>query len=197
MFNKLKLAVGWVATVCGLALLWQGAYAANALMFKHLELSVYASLIFLPAALRVIYPLIFGSAGFFGVVVGSYVAFPASASTSIIDAVSLAILSGTAPLMGIGVFNLLFKTRPDLADLRPQHLFALAILCAAANAIVLNLYLALSGQLIKPLRQIGTIFLGDAFGMIILLYVTAVILTLFISRKTKSDRNISPVAATL
>lgn len=183
MLQQLKTASGWVTTVSGLALLWYGLVLANAELFRSLELSRNAALIYLPAALRIVYPLVFGRAGVCGVIVGSYFGFPTEAADSMGGNAALAILSGVVPLIGIGLFTLLYKTRADLADLRPVHLVALALLCAAANAVILNLYLAVSGEVVKPLRHILTIFIGDVLGAAIVLYLTSFVLIFFISRR--------------
>jgi hypothetical protein len=79
--------------------------------------------------------------------------------------------------------KMIYKTRPDLGDLRPAHLIALAVLCAASNTIVLNLYLAIVGHLTEPLTQIATVLVGDVIGTIIVLYLTSFILRFFMSRR--------------
>lgn len=146
-------------------------------------LSRNATLIYLPAALRIVYPLVFGRAGVCGIILGSYLGFPTEATDSIGGNVALAMLSGLIPLIGIGIFTLVYKTRADLADLRPVHLVVLALLCAAANAVILNLYLAVSGDVVQPLRQIFTVFVGDVLGAAIVLFLTSFVLTFFISRR--------------
>lgn len=180
---ELKRAFVWATTVGALALLWYMFVAANIAMFKSLELNSGATLIYLPAALRVIYVLVFRSAGVFAIMLGSYLAFPSEATDGMTDAIARAVLSGIAPLAGIAIFSKLFKTRPDLADLLPTHLLALALLCAASNAVILNAYLAASGNLLQPLQQIATILIGDITGIVIVLYLTSFILTFVISRR--------------
>lgn len=181
--TRLKASFVWVIECAVLVLIWCVLYVANAALFSAYEMNSYANLIFLPAALRVIYPLVFGSSGVMALILGSYFAFPHTAEISLLDAVSLAILSGIAPLLGIYVFKFLFNIRPDLADLRPQYLFILALLCAGSNAIVLKLYLLISGDLVHPFRQIATIFIGDFLGMIIFLSAASFVLAFFMSRR--------------
>lgn len=180
---ELKRAFVWTTTVGSLALLWYVFVAANEAMFKGLELNPGAALIYLPAALRVIYVLVFRNAGVFAIMLGSYLAFPTESADGMLDAIVRAILSGLAPLIGILMFKKLFRTRPDLADLLPTHLLAVALLCAASNTLILNLYLAVSGNLLQPLRQIATILIGDITGTAIVLYLTSFVLTFVISRR--------------
>ena len=92
-------------------------------------------------------------------------------------------MSGLAPLIGIGVFKMLFTTKPDLADLKTVHFFALGSLCAASNALLHNLYYALSGRPVQPLELASTIFIGDVAGTVIVLSILSFVLTFFISRR--------------
>ncbi len=183
LMAKLKSALAWAATVSGLALLWVGFVSANSALFKNFELNPNATLVYLPAALRVIYPMVFGRVGVVGIVIGSYASFPSDAADGPIDSLLLALLSALAPLVGIALSRMLFKTRSDLADLMPVHLLVLAVMCATSNAAILNLYLGISGDLLWPLRQVATILIGDITGTVIVLAVTSFILTFFISRR--------------
>lgn len=63
MTAKFKDILGWVLLVIGLGLAWYGLASANDYVFQHLALNPNAHLIYLPAALRIIYPLVFREAG--------------------------------------------------------------------------------------------------------------------------------------
>jgi hypothetical protein len=92
-------------------------------------------------------------------------------------------MSGFAPLIGIGVFKMLFTTKPDLADLKMVHFFTLGTLCAVSNALLLNVYFTLSNHRLQPLDLIMTIFIGDVVGTVIVLSLLSFVLTFFISRR--------------
>lgn len=183
MTTSIKSGLGWVALAGSLALMWYGFAAANAAIFEQLALTPNATLIYVPAALRVIFPIVFGSAGVAGIIFGSFLVFPGEATDGPLDATIQAILSGLAPLIGLSIFKMLFSTRPDLADLKTVHLVSLALLCAGSNAMVIDLYLIISGHLMQPLAHILTIFIGDVLGTMIVLYIVAFGLTFFISRR--------------
>jgi hypothetical protein len=103
---------------------WHGtAWLQQMIFFQQLALNPNAHLIYLPAALRIIYPLVFREAGFFGIIIGSYFVVQDRVNDGLVDIVSLAVMSGVAPLIGIGVFKMLFTTKPDLADLKTTHFF--------------------------------------------------------------------------
>ncbi|MEY3622961.1 MAG: hypothetical protein RLZZ407_520 [Pseudomonadota bacterium] len=183
MKAQLKDASGWVLLVVGLSLAWYGLASANDFVFQQLSLTPNATLIYLPAALRIIYTLVFRSAGVLGIIIGSYFVVQNRVNDGIMDIVSLAIMSGVAPLIGIGLFKMLFTTKPGLADLETVHFFALGAICAASNAVLLNLYFAISGRLMQPLDHAMTIFIGDVAGTVIVLSLLSFVLTFFISRR--------------
>lgn len=177
----------WVMETMVLTALWYVIYVANAAIFEGLALNDHANLIFLPAALRVIFPMVFGGSGICGLIVGSYLAFPHDNDASTIHDIVLAVLSGTTTLPGIALFRCFFNVRTDLANLRPHHLVALALLCGLANALILNLYLHLSEGVLQPIRQVATIFVGDLVGTLVMLYLTAITLSFLMSRKRRSS----------
>ena len=183
MTAKFKDGLGWVLLVIGLGLAWYGLASANDYVFQQLALNPNAHLIYLPAALRIIYPLVFREAGVFGIIIGSYFVVQGRVNDGLIDIVSLAIMSGVAPLIGIGLFKMLFTTKPALADLKMVHFFALGSLCAASNAVLLNLYFAMTGRLMQPFDHAMTIFIGDVGGTVIALSILSFVLTFFISRR--------------
>ena len=183
MTAKFKNVLGWVLLVIGLGLAWYGLASANDYVFQHLALNPNAHLIYLPAALRIIYPLVFREAGVFGIIIGSYFVVQDRVNDGLIDIVSLSVMSGLAPLIGIAVFKMLFTTKPDLADLKTVHFFALGSLCASSNALLHNLYYTLSGHAVLPLELASTIFIGDVAGTVIVLSLLSFALTFFISRR--------------
>jgi hypothetical protein len=189
MTAKFKDVLGWVLLVIGLGLAWYGLASANDYVFQTLALNPNAHLIYLPAALRIIYPLVFREAGVFAIIIGSYFVVQDRVndglrlSDGLLEIVSLSVMSGLAPLIGIAIFKMLFTTKPDLADLKTVHFFALGSLCAASNAVLHNLYYTLSGHAVLPLKLASTIFIGDVAGTVIVLSMLSFALTFFISRR--------------
>ncbi|WP_397589728.1 hypothetical protein [Sphingorhabdus sp.] len=183
MTAALKDVLVRVLLVIGLALVWYGVASANGFVFQKLALSPNAHLIFLPAALRIIYPLVFRAAGVLAIIMASYFVVQDRVNDGIIDIISLAVMSGLAPLAGIGVFKRLFTVKPDLADLKAVHFVALGALCAASNALLLNAYFILSGHPLQPLDLLITIFIGDVMGTLIVMLIVSFVLTFFISRR--------------
>ena len=183
MTAKFKDVLRWVLLVIGLGLAWYGLASANDYVFQHLALNPNAHLIYLPAALRIIYPVVFREAGVLAIIVGSVFVVQDRVNDGLIEIVSLAVMSGLAPLIGIAAFKMLFTTKPDLADLKTIHFFALGSLCAASNAVFLNLYYALSERPAQPLDLAITIFIGDVAGTVIVLSLLSFALTFFISRR--------------
>ena len=183
MTAQLKDALGSGLLVIGLAFAWCGLVAANDAIFQQFIVTPYASLIYLPAALRIIFPLVFHNAGYWGIILGSFGVAQGKVNDGTLDVALLAISSGLAPYIGISIFKTLFQTRPDLVDLKPVHLLALALLCAVSNAVLLSMYFSMSGRLMQPLNNLLTVLIGDILGTVIVLYLASFILTFFISRR--------------
>lgn len=183
MTAQLKDILSWTLTAVSLALLWVGVVAANDALFQQWQVSSYASFIYLPAALRIVFPLVFGNSGYLGIILGSFFVTQGYINNGIIDTACLAITSALAPFVGISVFKLLFTIRPDLADLKTVHLVALALLCAVSNALLLNIYFPFSGRSIQQLNGVMTILIGDILGTVIVLFCISFILTFFMSRR--------------
>ena len=151
-------------------------YEANAAIFARLELNSHASWIFLPAALRIIFPLVFGSAGVVGLILGGYYVLPPAEGMGVINNIVFALLSGLTPLVGIKIVRSVFHVRSDLANLTPTHIIMLALACALSNAIILSAYMFLIGAVSDPLRQISVILIGDFLGMAIIVFLVSLTL---------------------
>ena len=183
MTGLLKNVAGKILLLAGVALAWCGLVALNDVVFEQMIVTPYAALIYLPAALRVIFPLVLGNIGYLGIILGSFWMAQDKVNNGLADTALLAIASGLAPFIGIYVSKSVFKTRPDLSDLKPAHLLALAVLCAASNALLLEFYFLLSGGPMPPLSNLLIIFIGDTSWALILLYLASLALTFFISRR--------------
>ena len=88
MTAKFKDVLGWALTVVVLALSWYGLASANDAIFQQLALTPNAHLIYLPAALRIIYPLVFREAGVLGIIIGSYFVVQDRVNDGLMDIVS-------------------------------------------------------------------------------------------------------------
>ena len=172
-----------VLTALGVAAAWTLLFELNLAWFAATEHSARANWIFLPAALRLLAVLLFGDVGAIGLVIGAFYTLPPLASGELVHGMVLAGTSGLAPLIAVGIGRRHFAIASDLAGLRALHIVVLAISCAAANAIILNGYLLVTGQLAGDLRQIFTVFVGDVAGAAIVLLAISSSLALVLPRR--------------
>lgn len=164
-----KATIRELLIVAVVALSWVAAFDLNSWVFSSLEYSPRAHWIFLPAAMRPLAILMFGSLGAWGLVLGAFLTVYGTSGANTLHEIVLAVSSGLLPWAAVSAGKSLFKVPDSLAGLRPRHIGALCALCAAANAIGLNAYLWLAGRLEGGGMQMLTIFVGDALGATIVL----------------------------
>jgi len=162
------------AIVAGVACAWVGVFELNGDVFAHLEHSERAHWIFLPAALRVLSVLLFQRLGAAGLVIGSYFTLSADQGYTLVQELFLSISSGMAPLLAVLFCQRFFTFKVQLEGLRGVHILALSLACAATNSLVLNSYLMFSLEQKPALLQVGTVFVGDVLGSVIVLTAIAV-----------------------
>jgi hypothetical protein len=171
----------FVLKVAMLSLGWIFLFRLNSIIFAALELTPRATLIFLPAALRVLYPLVFRHAGIAALLIGSFLVLPDSEGT-LLHRLTLAGLSTLAPVIGIVLCRTVRPIRLDLAGLTPADLFSLSIVCAVAHSLLLNAYLIAVGYPLQPLAHLLTVFVGDVLGTLIVLFGVATALSFVAAR---------------
>ena len=166
--------VGDVAAVAGIGLSWFLLSELNSWLFAGLEHTSRAHWIFLPAAFRPLIILLFGRTGMLGLVLGSYLTI--SGTTDAFAAVTLSLNLGTLPWGAVSLGKVLLDIPQSLAGLRARHIMLLCFLCAGTNAIALNGYLWLLGQLDGGAIQVATVFVGDMAGSTIVLLLISILL---------------------
>ena len=181
-----------VMLVSGLALAWVAFFKLNMLVFSQLEHSSRAHWIFLPAALRVLWVLLFAEEGVLGLVLGAYLTLPHDASSSLPYELLLSASSGLGPLIAIWLCRRFFPIASNLAGLRGWHVIALSIAGAGANSVLVNGCMAIAGRWHGDLEQIATIFVGDLTGTAIVLLFLSTALSFAARRNTGrlADRSI-------
>lgn len=161
--------MSWLLRATLLGAVWAILFRFNAHVFKSFALSDHASWIFLPAALRVLMPLVYRSSGVFGLILGSLMITPPTAQNYVAPLL-FAVASGLAPVVGIAICNRIFKLPDDLTGLGAVHLAALSLLCGASNSFFVHLCLLLTDAPHRSALSVATIFFGDVAGTAIVLY---------------------------
>ena len=171
--------------VIGVALTWDAAFTLNEKVFVGLQHSIRANWIFLPAAIRLLAVLLFGETGALGLALGAFLTLPNGLNNDVAFNVALAMTSGIAPLAAVMVCRKFMHIARDLGGLRAWHIVVLSIASAAANAIILNSYLAAIGRLHGDVEQIATVFVGDMLGTAIVLFLLSSLLAFALPRSSK------------
>ena len=173
MKSRRFMAADEAATIIGVALVWLAFFKLNALAFDQFAHSSRAHWIFLPAALRILFVLMFDGSGAVGLIIGAYLTLPHSQSGDLPYELMLSVSSGLGPLIAIWLCRRIFPIARDLAGLRGKHIIALSIVGATANSMLVNGCMAIAGRWRGDLEQFATIFIGDMLGTVILLTVIA------------------------
>lgn len=166
--------IAGTAKISGVAIAWVLLFDLNQYAFAQLEYSSRAHWVFLPAALRIIFVLLFGWLGAIGLMVGAYFTLPDSLMSFQFTNFLLAASSGVAPLLALFYCRRFFKVNPDLSELRGAHVVVLSIVCAAANSVVLSMYFATQEDVRFVIEQGISIFVGDSLGSAIVLSVISI-----------------------
>lgn len=172
-----------VATVIVIAIAWVTFFELNSFAFSQLEYSERVNWIFLPAALRVIFVLLFNGVGAIGLMVGAYFTLPHTTDSVTLHALILSISSGLAPLIAVSFCKRFISLNSDLSGLKGAHILILSVACAAANSIILNSYLATQEGYSFLVAQGISIFVGDVLGSAIVLSVLAIALSIWLKKR--------------
>lgn len=162
--------------IAGTALAWDVIFDLNSWLFSQSALSERVHWIFLPAAFRIIFVLLFQGRGAVGLIFGAYLTQSQQTLNELPNEVLLSISSGLAPLVAVVFCQRFFTINDDLAGLNGWHIIALSVASAAANTVILNVILYLMGRQAADLASIVAVFVGDVLGAAIV--ITAISLTL-------------------
>lgn len=160
----------WLQTAL-IALVWVMLYVANDWLFEHVAISVYASWVFLPAALRMLAVMLCGWIGVLGLLVGSVITgYYTHGMGDPGMLIVLAGLSALSPMMAFLVCTHWFGWRDDLRGLNAVQLVVLSTLVSLFGASLHNLHLLAIGAINGFSQTFTTMFVGDMIGTFLVLY---------------------------
>lgn len=155
--------------IASTALAWMVVFDLNTWLFSQAALTDRASWIFLPAALRIIFILLFQGRGAVGLIFGAYLTLPHTNPNDFSYEILLAVSSGLAPLAAVVFCQRFFTVHSELEGLNGWHIIVLSIASATANAIILNTLFAMIGRQVASLEAIAAVFAGDVLGAAIVI----------------------------
>lgn len=171
-----------VASAIAVALLWVLLFRLNRWAFSSIDVTVFISWIFLPAAIRMLAIMAFDWVGAVGLFAGALFTNQADPTISLNDGIVLAFLSSAGPLVAFWCCTRLLRLPFTLAGLTAKQLLVFATVGAVLNAVPHNIYFYLSGRMTSPIEGLVPMFLGDLIGTMVVLYAVSLALRLLFKR---------------
>ena len=164
-------------TYCAIStLLYFGTYHLNTWLPSSVAIAPYVSLIYLPAAIRVLAVLVMGLPAAVGLMLGTLLSIYTTEGAwehVWYETLPTSFISGFGALLAVSIGTRLLKLPADLAGLQPLHLLQLSILGAVCNAIPTNTFFWLMGHISAPLDDALLMFSGDVIGSLVMLWLAA------------------------
>jgi len=170
------------ASAIAVALLWVLLFRLNRWAFSSIDVTIFISWIFLPAAIRMLAVMVCDWAGALGLFAGAMFTSQADPATTLSDELVLAFLSASGPLVAFWFCTRLLSLPSNLTGLTARQLLLFATMGAVFNAVPHNIYFYLSDRMSSPIEGLVPMFLGDLLGTVVVLYAVSFALRLMFKR---------------
>ncbi len=159
------------------AVLWVLLYQLNKIAFSQLTFSVYITLIFIPAGLRLVAILLFDEAAVLGLFVGAIITSAINASLDLPATILISFISAVSPYFSVALTKYVLNINDILHNLYARQLILLSLISAVLSSVTHNIffyfYLGLSSDVLNGFLSM---FVGDFLGCLLLLYLLSFIL---------------------
>ncbi|MEI8402611.1 MAG: hypothetical protein WCG12_17555 [Alcaligenaceae bacterium] len=135
------------ASAIAVALLWVLLFRLNRWAFSSIDVTIFISWIFLPAAIRMLAVMACDWAGALGLFAGALFTSQADPAAGLTDGLVLAFLSATGPLVAFWLCTRLLSLPVTLTGLTARQLLVFAAVGAVLNAVPHNIYFYLSDRM--------------------------------------------------
>ena len=176
--NVLSMAASAIAV----ALLWVLLFRLNRWAFSSIDVTIFISWIFLPAAIRMLAVMVCDWAGALGLFAGALFTSQTDPAATLSDEIVLAFLSASGPLVAFWFCTRLLSLPSNLTGLTARQLLVFATMGAVFNAVPHNIYFYLSDRMSSPIEGLVPMFLGDLLGTVVVLYGVSFALRLMFKR---------------
>jgi len=151
----------------------------NEWLFAKLEFSRGINWIYLPAGMRLLSTLLFGTAGAVGLLLISWLVcflyfFPDDSLRSFMGG----ILATAAPYLTYHLAQKFYGLEATLSNLSPQRLLACVFGYAVASPLLHHIWFALQGEHDGLLERFAVMAVGDFLGSLIVIYAAKLLLSL-------------------
>lgn len=180
--------VQFLYAVAGTAAIYLLLLALNELVFTGSEYTPGINWIYLPAGVRLLCTLLFGSAGALGILIASWLAgiyyyFP----DDFIRASAGSAISAGSPYLVYVLARRIFFLQASLSNLTPARLLACAAACAMVNTLLHYLWFLFWGAA-NDWRQAFVMLVGDMAGILLVLYGVRLVLGRLANRLKPAGR---------
>ncbi len=167
MYNaRLQLSMIVVTILAFIALL-----AVNEILFARLEFAPGINWIYLPAGLRLLCVLLFGTAGAIGLLIASWlVCFFYFFQDNYLRSFMGGVLAAAAPYFVYRVAQRFYGLDINLINLSPQRLLVCVLAYALASPLLHHLWFASQGQTGNLWSGFVVMAIGDLLGTLIVIY---------------------------
>ena len=169
-------------------IVYYGTYIFNGWFFSSVSIAPYLSLIYLPAAVRVLFALVLGLPAALGMMLGTLlIIYTTQGAWEVVwyEAIPVSFISGFGSLLAVFIGVRWLKLPKDLGGLKPIHLIIFSLLGAACNAIPTNLFYWAVMHMDSPIESIIQMFVGDVLGALLVLWLAANVVKLLAPKLTK------------
>lgn len=150
----------------------------NELLFLHFEQSKGINWVFLPAGIRLLGTLLFGFAGFVGLLLASiYLNFYHFAFEDDARAVYGAVAAAGGPYLAYLFAKHWFDLRPRLGNLTAQRLLFTGVLCGIMSPVFHHAFIWVQTGVVDW-AGLMAMMTGDVVGVLIVLYIAKSLITL-------------------
>ena len=166
----------FVTYVAVTTLVYYGTYLFNGWFFSSVFIAPYLSLIYLPAAVRILFAMVLGLPAALGMMLGTLlIIYTTQGAWTVVwyEALPVSFISGFGPLLAVAIGVRWLNLPKDLGGLKPLHLIQFTLLGAVCNAIPTNLFYWATHDLPSPMMSVIQMFVGDVLGALLVLWIAA------------------------
>ena len=154
-------------------------FELNDALFTSFAFSTGVNWIFLPSGLRLVFILVFGVWGAFGIALASLIInLLFYFDGSLVSTIGTGLISGFAPLLARSICVDLIKLDVDLKNLTAGTLLKVAVVFAVLSPLLHQLWFNLRGQTENFIDSTAVMMFGDLTGTLVILYLTKFLLAL-------------------
>ena len=146
------------------------AFALNEWLLRPLEYTPGINWIYLPAGMRLLCTLLFGSAGAIGLLIASWLVSFYLFPDDVLRAAVGGIIATIAPYLVYRIARRVYGLEGSLVNLTPARLLACILAYSFMSPLLHHIWFALRGDSVNLVSGFFAMFIGDLVGTLIVVY---------------------------